>query len=74
MVYAASMAGDDKINAEHRRVGLCLDCQHARRIDSSRGSIFYRCGLSDTDPAFVKYPRLPILNCRGYAQKVGAAC
>jgi hypothetical protein len=69
MGYAASMAEDDKIRAERQRVGLCLACLYARRIDSSRGSTFYRCGLSDTDPAFVKYPRLPILHCTGYVLK-----
>ena len=69
MVYAASMAEDDKINTEHNRVGLCFDCRHTRRIDSSRGSVFYRCGLSDTDPSFPKYPRLPILHCPGYVPK-----
>jgi hypothetical protein len=47
-------------------VGLCANCVHARIVRSDRGSIFYRCGLSDTDPAFPKYPRLPVLNCAGY--------
>jgi hypothetical protein len=55
---------------EQRRVGLCFDCLHAHRIQSARGSIFYRCTLSDTDPNFPKYPRLPVLSCRGYARKV----
>lgn len=67
--YAASVGADDKINAERRRVGLCLECQYARRLNSSRGSTFYRCGLSDTDPSFPKYPRLPILQCPGYVPK-----
>jgi len=60
------VAPDDKITAERQRVGLCLDCQYARRIDSDRGSTFYRCGRSDTDPTFPKYPRLPVLQCPGY--------
>jgi hypothetical protein len=33
---------------------------------SDRGSIFYRCGLSDTDARFPKYPALPVLSCPGY--------
>ncbi|MGO9125385.1 MAG: hypothetical protein ACLP6G_10915 [Terriglobales bacterium] len=69
MGYAATMTGDDKVNAERRRVGLCLDCQYARRIDSSHGSTFYRCGRSGTDPSFPKYPRLPVLQCPGYTPK-----
>jgi hypothetical protein len=54
---------------EQRRVGLCLDCVNAQRIQSDRGSTFYRCKLSDTDSSFPKYPRLPVLNCTGYSRK-----
>jgi hypothetical protein len=55
---------------ELRRVGLCLDCLHAHRIQSDRGSTFYRCKLSATDPAFPKYPRLPVAQCAGHIRKV----
>lgn len=48
------------------RVGLCATCTHMQKIASDRGSTFYRCGLSDTDPRFPKYPRLPVLRCSGY--------
>lgn len=37
-----------------------------RRIESDRGSVFYRCALADTDPRFPKYPRLPVLRCDGF--------
>lgn len=47
-------------------IGLCADCRHARLIHSSRGSTFYLCQLSETDPRFAKYPRLPMLQCAGY--------
>jgi hypothetical protein len=46
--------------------GLCGDCQHARRMESDRGSIFLRCELAQTDNRFPKYPRLPVLVCAGY--------
>lgn len=49
--------------------GLCGDCVHARVIESRRGSRFYLCGLSSVDPAFPKYPRLPVLRCRGYRRE-----
>jgi hypothetical protein len=49
--------------------GLCLNCQHARRIESDRGSIFFRCELSFEDSRFAKYPRLPVLVCSGYQPK-----
>ena len=41
-----------------------------RRVESDRGSIFYLCERFFTDPAYPKYPRLPVLECRGYEQKV----
>ena len=50
-------------------VGLCASCAHARRIESARGSEFLLCELSKSDPAFPKYPRLPVLSCSGYEQK-----
>jgi hypothetical protein len=50
----------------HPNPGLCRNCQHARRIESDRGSIFIRCELSFEDSNFAKYPRLPVLNCSGY--------
>jgi len=37
-----------------------------RRVTSDRGSIFYLCQLSKVDPAFPKYPKLPVLQCSGY--------
>lgn len=46
--------------------GLCTDCRFAAVIRSDRGSVFYQCRLSFTDPRFDKYPRLPVRNCPGY--------
>lgn len=57
-------AEPDQINA-----GLCSDCAHARRIESDRRSVFVLCQLSASDPAFPKYPRLPVLSCRGYLRQ-----
>jgi hypothetical protein len=48
--------------------GLCGTCVHARRIESARGSVFLLCGLSSTDPRFARYPRLPVVECAGYAR------
>jgi hypothetical protein len=65
-------AGEVMVESENeeRRVGLCTDCEHARRIESDRGSVFWRCELSATDPRFPKYPRLPVLECDGYKRSV----
>jgi len=46
--------------------GLCADCVHAKIIASSKGSEFLLCQLSQSDPRFPKYPRLPVLSCSGY--------
>jgi hypothetical protein len=52
------------------KVGLCADCVHAKRIVSERGSVFWMCQLSAADSRFPKYPRLPVLTCSGYVQKI----
>jgi hypothetical protein len=44
-------------------------CVHAAVIVSDRGSTFYRCERSKTDPRFPRYPRLPVLACIGYDEK-----
>jgi hypothetical protein len=51
---------------ERARVGLCLTCQFSRVIVSDRGSRFYFCERSKTDPRFPKYPPLPVVACAGY--------
>ena len=48
------------------RAGLCVLCKHVRIIRSDRGSVFYLCRRSATDPTYPQYPRLPVLSCRGY--------
>lgn len=47
-------------------VGLCLSCRWSQRIHNRKGSTFHRCGRADFDPAFVKYPPLPVLRCPGF--------
>jgi hypothetical protein len=47
--------------------GLCSSCLNARRIASDRGSVFIMCKVSAIDPAFPKYPRLPVLSCSAYS-------
>jgi hypothetical protein len=49
------------------RVGLCLSCRHVLPVRTNRGSTFYRCGLAETDPSFVRYPPLPVLRCSGHS-------
>jgi len=46
--------------------GLCATCAHVAVIVSDRGSRFYRCERSKTDPRFPRYPPLPVVRCIGY--------
>jgi hypothetical protein len=46
--------------------GLCRSCRWHRLVTTARGQTFYLCEMSAVDPAFPKYPRLPVLSCRGY--------
>jgi hypothetical protein len=46
--------------------GLCAACAHVKLIANPRGSTFYLCRLSASDPRFPKYPRLPVIQCAGY--------
>jgi len=57
----------DRVDAaERRRVGLCVSCAHRREVPNRRGSVFYLCQRSRTEPAYPRYPRLPVLSCPGY--------
>jgi hypothetical protein len=67
--YAQRVGMQDEAQQERARAGLCADCKHARRIESDRGAKFYLCELSAVDPAFRKYPALPVIRCAGYQAK-----
>jgi|HubBroStandDraft_4_1064222.scaffolds.fasta_scaffold152666_2 hypothetical protein len=60
---------DRDVANEGRNAGLCADCGHMRKMESDRGTIFFLCQKSATDCEFPKYPRLPVLQCRGYEPK-----
>ena len=46
--------------------GLCDRCLHQRVVNNTRGSTFSLCERSKTEPEFPKYPRVPVLECRGF--------
>jgi hypothetical protein len=46
--------------------GLCDRCRHQQVVTTRRGSRFSLCKRSKTDPAYPKYPRLPVLRCAGF--------
>jgi hypothetical protein len=70
--------GGEEPAAERRRLlirlavqpGLCASCVHLRLLASPR-SVFVRCGLADSDPAFPRYPALPVIRCSGFRQAPG---
>jgi hypothetical protein len=38
-------------------------------VRNTRGSTFSLCERSRTDPAFPRYPRLPVKRCHGYERR-----
>jgi hypothetical protein len=58
-------------NVKSERIGLCSDCLYMRQIVSDRGSTFYQCERSASNPEFPKYPRLPVIQCPGYEPIAG---
>ena len=46
--------------------GLCDTCAHQQLVSTTRGSEFSLCLRSRTDPDYPKYPRVPVLACRGH--------
>lgn len=47
-------------------IGLCATCRHARRTANRRGSEFWQCGRAEDDPAYRRYPELPVAECAGH--------
>lgn len=45
--------------------GLCESCTWKRDVAAAR-STFVLCARGLTDPAYARYPRLPVLACPGY--------
>ncbi|HSZ13438.1 MAG TPA: hypothetical protein VK790_05330 [Solirubrobacteraceae bacterium] len=48
------------------RAGLCETCAHQQLVRNTRGSTFSLCRRSREDPAYPRYPRVPVLECPGY--------
>jgi hypothetical protein len=48
------------------RFGLCDRCAHQQLVPNTRGSVFSLCRRSREDPDYPRYPRVPVLECRGF--------
>jgi len=55
------------------RSGLCATCEHQQLVPNTRGSTFSLCKRSREDPAYPRYPRLPVLSCPGHQTRVPPA-
>ncbi|HEY0515619.1 MAG TPA: hypothetical protein VGD00_00740 [Solirubrobacteraceae bacterium] len=67
---------DDASEQVHRPVGgagLCDRCLHQQIVRNTRGSVFSLCLRSRVDPGYPRYPRVPVLSCRGYEPRGGEA-
>jgi hypothetical protein len=52
--------------------GLCDSCRHQQIVRNTRGSVFSLCRRSRDEPErFPRYPRIPVLECRGYEPLLG---
>lgn len=49
--------------------GLCNSCRHQQEVATGRGSRFSLCRRSRQEPAFPKYPRIPVRDCRGFERR-----
>ena len=49
--------------------GICGDCRHALVKETHRGTAYLRCGRAAWDHRLVKYPRLPVTSCEGFAAR-----
>ncbi len=49
--------------------GLCDTCRFQQEVRNTRGSSFSLCARSREDPAYPRYPRLPVLSCPGYERR-----
>ena len=47
-------------------VGLCAECAQCHRVASARGATFFLCRRAATEPAYARYPRLPVTWCQGF--------
>jgi hypothetical protein len=46
---------------------MCGKCQHASVKGTNRGTSYLRCTRAAWDDRLVRYPRLPVRDCPGFA-------
>jgi hypothetical protein len=53
-------------SAPRPTAGLCDSCRHQRLVPNTRGSVFSLCERSRQDPAYRRYPPIPVRVCPGH--------
>ena len=53
--------------------GLCERCVNVKIVESARGSRFYLCQLSATDPRFPKYRACPCFGAPASGRSIATA-
>ena len=48
---------------------LCETCAWMREVVTPNGSRFLLCQVSQTDPAYPKYPPQPVVRCAGHRKR-----
>jgi hypothetical protein len=51
------------------RAGLCDSCAHQQIVRNTRGSSFSLCRRSREEPAYPRYPRVPVMACPGHSPR-----
>jgi len=58
----------DRESSNIIHASLCDSCEFGMLVETPR-SRFLLCGRSKTDPAYPRYPSLPVLSCKGYEER-----
>ena len=59
-------SGSSRRTSLDASIGLCARCCRVRVQSTKRGGIFYRCARADENDAYLRYPPLPVRQCRGF--------
>lgn len=54
--------------------GLCAGCVHVHLNETRRGTVYLRCTRAGWDALLPRYPRLPVLGCRGFEKAAERPC
>jgi hypothetical protein len=63
---------EDESESEARSAvgaGLCDTCAYQQVVRNTRGSSFSLCRRAREDPAYPRYPRIPVLACPGHTPR-----